>query len=182
VDNDPVNWIDLWGLQGNQQQARSQTDVNIEDSIEKIKQTAFGQSEEGERIIKELESMHNDGRITVKELGSDTRAIYYPPVPIFRPEAKIMIDDDLPVDAYPGRLGHEGTHLMDNLGGIPYDLSAERRAFDNAYSIDRELGSSVQDNPSDAELANRYPSLPTSNQPDIGVKTMNNNSNSVKGK
>jgi hypothetical protein len=56
--------------------------------------------------------MHNDGRITVKELGGDTRAIYYPPVPIFRLEAKIMIDDDLPVDAYPGRLGHEGTHLV----------------------------------------------------------------------
>lgn len=76
-----------------------------------------------------------------------------------RRESRIVVDDDVPEEALPGRLTHEGTHAVQANEKTPYTLASEREAFDNAYLVDLELGSPIQDDPSDKELERRYRGL-----------------------
>jgi len=71
----------------------------------------------------------------------------------------IKISQDIPESAIPGRLVHEGTHIINHEKGIPSSLDDEKIAFQNAYSVDKELKSPIQDMPSDEELEERYSDL-----------------------
>lgn len=48
---------------------------------------------------------------------------------------------------------------MNHEKGIPSSLDDEKIAFQNAYSVDKELKSPIQDMPSDEELEERYSDL-----------------------
>ena len=150
VNNDPVNYVDLWGL------LASEND-KITNAINTVKSTQFGKSEDGQKVVEHLSKMNEGGKITIEKLEKGVRAQVG--IKSTGEVVYIKISQDIPESAIPGRLVHEGTHIINHENGIQSSLDDEKIAFQNAYSVDKELKSPIQDMPSDEELEERYSDL-----------------------
>ena len=60
VNNDPVNYVDLWGL------LASEND-KIASAINTIKNTQFGKSEDGKKVVEHLSKMNEGEKITIEK-------------------------------------------------------------------------------------------------------------------
>jgi len=137
-------------------------DANIKRAFNKLKYSEFGNTKRGREIVNVL-SKYYDKIAIVGTLPEMTRG-----------RVRYIVDDNtgkmtinaieinsnIPEEALPGRLAHEGTHLVYREQGIVDNtFIEEREAFDNGYTLDMELDSPVKDNPTDLEIRFRYPKL-----------------------
>ena len=102
-----------------------------------------------------LNEMFEKERISIEKIPSRSRAQTLRISGVI----KIRINDDIPDDALPGRLVHEGTHAIYMRENKDLTFLEERECFDNAYEIDAELNSSIQENITNEELLERYAEL-----------------------
>jgi len=124
---------------------------NIVAAINKIAKTAFGQSTGGMPVVKALRVSYHQGRIGFADLS-----IYNAKAVSIHGSMRIFVDPKYGGIHLPGRLTHEGTHLVQFGRGQTDVFSMEREAFNNAYAVEAELGVPGADNPSDADLRHRY--------------------------
>ena len=115
---------------------------NIVAAINKIAKTTFGQSTEGMPVVKALRVAYHQGRIGFANLnpngpqgGLVTLGGYS------RYSGTIQLDPSYVSNSrLPGVLAHEGTHMVLNQRGAPYNFANERAAFNAGYAVGSELG------------------------------------------
>lgn len=107
-------------------------------AIDRIRCSAFGQTEEGKKVIKKLEDLHRDGKITFASLDVGEGARY------LWAEKEIKISDESRnnTEKLAQSLTHEATHACINdeyPGGCKdQDLDDELRCFNNELEIYKE--------------------------------------------
>jgi hypothetical protein len=157
---DPIKYTDPDRRAGKKDDSTGTTiEVNVNKerittAINKIANSEFGKAN-GE-IVSILNELNANGQIAIRKLSPDE---YAKTLETSHGNTFIFVADDVPDDAIPGRLVHEGTHVHNIRSGMPKSLNDERMAFDTAFIIDKELGSSVQENPSNEKLAEMYSNL-----------------------
>ena len=125
--------------------------ISVPQAINKIAKTEFGQSQQGHSVLRALRVAYHEGKI-----GFDDLSAYGARAVSFRSRMSILVDPKYSGSHLPGRLAHEGTHLVQFMHGQTDVFSMEREAFNNAYAVDAQLGVSDADLPSDAEIRRRY--------------------------
>jgi RHS repeat-associated protein len=143
VNNDPVNWVDPWGLAGNVQSLfKDEFQQAVDNAISKIASTEYGKTPEGKEMVRDLQNMNNNLRIVPEDLNSGKkladnlyiRGTYDPDNNV------IKIDKNLQLYEYPGVLSHEEQHKKNiNNGMSPYDLENERIARETEYRVNKHL-------------------------------------------
>jgi RHS repeat-associated protein len=136
VNNDPVNYVDLWGLE-----TKDEFRLLIEIDILAVGQTPWGQNE-GKDIVTGLKQMNNDGKIIEEDLNKnrnpdDPRTI----MEAYRRETgTLAIDINTTGTGLIDALVHGGTHKNDHGNGLPQGIEREYTAFENQYTVNQQMG------------------------------------------
>ena len=121
--------------------------VDIKKGFEDYKQTDWAKTPEGKKIMKQVGKAVGDGDVTIADdLPAGTRAQYS--------NGKIKINSKVSQVEIPGRLAHEGTHMVqDHMGQLKvYDFLDERTAFNAGYAVDKQMNIHGAYNPTDDEI------------------------------
>ena len=169
VENNPINRLDPFGLRaeraeppsrldqlqsfntpsggggggGGGDQEESEGRMSMVRAINEIAKLPFGQSNRGDPIVDQLREAYHEDRLgfadlNPEELDTDdpvTLGGYFPSSRTIRIDPDFVSPSELP-----GVLAHEGTHMVLDERGHPYNFSNERRAFDSGYLVDLQLG------------------------------------------
>jgi hypothetical protein len=147
VNHDPVNWIDLWGLEC------SASDKLVQKLINMIEVTEWAETDEGAKIVEILNELNVAGRITILDTprvspggsllggGYDIRD---DTITITRDNSRFGME------TMAATLGHEGMHALQAREGdviynpetqtlSKYDFTDERRAYDEDSTLKSEF-------------------------------------------
>jgi hypothetical protein len=143
VNNDPVNWVDPWGLAGSVQSLyKDDFQLAVDNAINDIASTEYGKTPDGKEMVRDLQNMNNNLRIVSEDLNSfrDPSDILYTKGTYDSDNNIIKLDKDLPLHEYAGTLTHEDQHKKNILMGMsPNDLENERIARETEYKVNKQL-------------------------------------------
>ena len=122
----------------------------IDQGVDALKQTEWAKTPRGQQIVKALETSNEKGNIGFGKLEEGVRAQFDPKTD------KITIGEGTSIEDVPGRLAHEGSHLVQDIQGQKYGLISEVEAFANGFAVDYERGRPDAYMPTWQQIESRY--------------------------
>ncbi|MFA4842653.1 MAG: RHS repeat-associated core domain-containing protein, partial [Candidatus Omnitrophota bacterium] len=130
--------------------AQKALQVDIKKGYNDLKNTRWAKTEDGKAVVRDVGKAINKGDVTLENLPPGTRADYL--------NGKIRLNSQNSQAEIPGRLVHEGTHMLQDQRGElgVYDFPDERAAFNAGYAVDQETNVYGAYNPTDNEIRTWY--------------------------